>query len=326
VTDLAEEFVLLATGDKPSGTALRSRPVAWSEGEPLALIADDAHGQRHLLVRIDDQKLVGDRSSKGVALTARTLVTDGQERSFADLHCLVPSLHLVFERLGEDVLRRIEAAKPCESAAVCRATLADWRELLRSAQRPMSRDEVVGLTGELVVLEALTEKQSWKLQGWRGPDALTHDFALGGCEIEVKTTASVDANQIHVSNIDQLDPTDIPLLHLAMVHLREDSAGETLDQRIGRLIARGLPRDVLLDRLDKAGYVYESGADEDLRMAVRTIRIWEGSDDFPGLRRAALGNRLQGVSGITYELMLDACPAPLKPAQVESLLETWGGV
>lgn len=323
--EIEESFVFLrAGGVRPEGSQLLTRPLHPGVGQ-RCFAALDSDGQRHVLVELGDERLTPDTGSRGVALGKRQLNVDGVTVNFVDLHCRISTLNLVFERFIEDIFRRLKDAAAPKAGAICRAVLADWRTLLQSAQRPMSREFVVGLTGELEILERICDDPQAALDAWRGPEGFCHDFAVDGSEIEVKSTASIDGNFVRISNIDQLDPSDLDELHLAVVHLRETSGGETLDDRVVRLVSMGFPRDQLIEKLRSVGYIYESGMDTGMRFGTRTIRVWKVDEGFPGLRRDELGSRLHGVSGINYELALDSVPKPLNTESQATFLEGFCG-
>jgi hypothetical protein len=261
-----------------------------------------------------------------VTLGSRILRIGSDDVTYADLHCRISSLDLVFERLVEDVLKRL-AVNSSAPVATCRKVLDEWRELLRAAGHAISRETVVGLVGELEVLRLLAAHNPiGALDAWKGPSKSVHDFVRGGGEFEVKTTTSVDGNFILISNIDQLDPTIVESLHLVVVHARDDSTAPNLDERIDNLIDLELPRAALLAKVAASGYVYESGIEIEDRFRIRSVRAWVVSNSFPGLRRAELGEaRLKGVSKIRYELALDAAPKRLADEEFDRFLATWVG-
>ena len=142
--------------------------------------------------------------------------------------------------------------------------------------------------------------------------------------MEVKATTALDGNFVQISNLDQLDPTGVTVLHLIVCALRYDPASRTLDERIRQLISDGFPQDLLIDKVGSAGYVFESAIDIDTRYAVRSVRIWHVADAFPGLRRNDLGEaRLKGVSKVKYGLALDAAPPRLTDSAASTLFEGW---
>src|SRR5687767_1321361 len=108
MSDVSEHFVYLdAEARDVAGTQLLTRPVGVEIGPYNVLVALDATSQKHLLIPLSADSIETDQASQGVALGSRTLAVGGINVTFADLHCLIPSLDLVFERLVEDVLNRL---------------------------------------------------------------------------------------------------------------------------------------------------------------------------------------------------------------------------
>jgi hypothetical protein len=325
VKNVGEHFVFLAAEARQlAGTSLLTRSVGVEVKGADVLVAIDASDEKHLLVPVAGAKVAEDGASPGVVLSKRVLIIDGAERNFADLHCRIPSLDLVFERLIEDVLSRLELAKSAP-AEVCRQALDDWRTLLRTATDGPSREKIIGLVGELEVLRILASlSPAAALDAWRGPSRSVHDFVQEGDELEVKTTTSVAGSTVSISNIDQLDPHLVNTLHLIVVHAIANEASPTLDDRIDQLISMGIPRGELLKKVDDAGYIYESGSRIADRYEVRSVRAWPVNEDFPGLRAAEIPRtRIKGVSKIKYDLNLDSAPEPMTIEEFELLLSRW---
>jgi hypothetical protein len=325
VIEVGEHFVLLeAEARDVAGSQLLTRVVGVKIGGRDTLAAIDAAGQKHLLIPLAVNAVDGDSVSQGVTLGSRMLRTKSGDVTYADLHCRISSLTLVFERLAEDVLRRL-AVDDSAPVSTCRKVLDDWRALLKAAGQIVTRETVIGLVGEFEVLRLLAaHNPTGTVDAWRGPSKSVHDFVRGGAELEVKTTTSVDGNFISISNIDQLDPAAVKSLHLVVVHAREDSTAPGLDGRIDELISLGVPQDALLTKVATVGYIYGSGATIEDRFQVRSVRAWIVGDSFPGLRRAELGEgRLKGVSKIRYELALDSAPQRLSDREFGHFIATW---
>lgn len=327
MSEVADHFVFLdARANEVAGSQLLTRPVGLEIIARDVLVALDASRQKHLLIPLPQDDVDGDNASQGVTLGGRVLRVGSDDVTYADLHCRMSSLDLVFERLVEDVLTRL-AADPSAPVTTCRNVLDEWRALLKAAGQGVSAETVIGLVGELEVLRLLAEHNpTGALDSWHGPSRSVHDFVRGGAELEVKTTTSVDGNYLSISNIDQLDPTLVESLNLVVVHAREDSTGPDLDERINQLVALGVPRQELLVKVATAGYVYESGVQIEDRYRVRSVRAWAVGAAFPGLRRAEIGEaRLRGVSRIRYELALDSAPKRIADKEFETFIATWMG-
>jgi hypothetical protein len=325
VTDVSQLFIQLRLRDDSLDEGgVKAIPTGQSIDSHDVFVGVDAHERRHLLVPIGDQSIRADDRSHGVRLGATELQMSGETVRFLDLECRAPKLDLVFERLVDDVLGRLDESVTNPPLVVAQ-TLDQWRDLLRSAGSALDRDSVVGLHGELEVLSRLgKDRPEVALETWVGPTGRSHDFVTGQSAIEVKTTSSVDGNTIQVSNLDQLDPALHAHLHLTVVHLRETPNAPSLDDRMRALIELGFPSSDLISAVEEAGYVFESGDSTVPRLETRNIRVWEVQENFPGLRSSDLGERRRlGVSRVRYELALDVAPPPLGKDAAAQFLGKW---
>jgi Putative PD-(D/E)XK family member, (DUF4420) len=93
-----------------------------------------------------------------------------------------------------------------------------FRRLLRDVKLA-SREKIVGLLGELWVLNRLIDVQGAQaLDAWTGPRGEAHDFRTGDAELEVKTTTK--QRRVHVIHgLDQLEPSVGADLYLVSIQL-----------------------------------------------------------------------------------------------------------
>lgn len=324
--DIAEHYLFLQEdAARITSTNFLTRPlgVHVRAGEVLAGL--DVNGLRHLLIPVQrDDQIHEDQQSSGVAIIERHFGSRDATARFADLVCLDSALELVFERLVEDVVNRLSGAEETPVEVAHRA-LADWRALLRKADQGITREAAVGLVGELEILRRLSSSQpAAAVSAWRGPQGGLHDFSVHGRAIEVKTTSSVDGNFVQISNLDQLDPASAQRLHLVVVHVRDDPTAPSIDERVQELVELGVPRRQLIDLVADVGYIFESAGNSEHRYGVRSVRVWEVDDAFPGLRRSDLGReRTRGVGRVRYELALDAASPAIGNEVAESMLAAW---
>lgn len=323
---IAEHFVLLATeSDAVSDRQLLTRPIGFLVRNRDVLVGVDGAGDKHLLVPVRSDERVFDAQSQGVTLSVRPLDQHGVRAAYADLHCRVRHLDLVFERLVEDITRRLATTPSADAVTVCLATLDDWRSLLRSAGQSLPHDVIVGLVGELEVLGRVAGRTPAKaLDAWSGPSGSVHDFVAGITALEVKTTTSIDGKSVAISDIDQMDSGLVESLYLVVVHLRDDPTAPSIAERVDHLLSIGMPHEALMQRLQKVGYVHDMDLRNQDRLEVRSVRVWVVDDAFPGLRRSQLPeDSLHGVSKIRYDLLLDAAPPPLRDDEARKLLAGW---
>lgn len=321
MTEVQQGYVyLLQSGSDAVGTQLLTRRIGVRVGDNEVMVGTDATRNRHLLIPTVG-RVPEDMSSQGVTLGPRTLRIGANDVDFIDIHCRIPALGLVFERLAEDIVHRI-SDRAVDPAVVCAGVLDDWRALLKKAAS-LTHDFAVGLVGELEVFRQLASNDPvGALSIWTGPSGAIHDFTASEASIEVKASSTQDATSIMVSNLDQLDPTSCPSLYLAVYHLKEDINAPTLDERIDEIITLGVPRDAFLDLVADAGYVYESQPSAGTRFSVRGVRVWPITKSSPGLRRSDLSEaQLRGISSVRYQLSLDTfAENPLSALDYEKLL------
>lgn len=321
----SEEFVLLAQeATIAEGSEILTRALGLDLPNGEALVGIDSSSDRHLLLPVGRETVPEDRSSAGVVLMSRVLRKSGTDITYADLHCTDPGLALVFERLADDVIERL-LSDPARPASTCIAVLDEWRSLLRRAGSA-SRETVVGLIGEIHVVEVFASQDPLAaMECWRGPSGAIHDFAGSSSHIEVKTSAADRPTfKIQISNIDQLDPENCEKLYLLALHLREDRAAPTLDERIDALVALGVPKRRLIDTIADAGYIYETKTDFTTRFAVDKIGLWLVDSDFPSIRRSDIdARRLRSIRDLKYSVSLDGIKPVAVGDDVEEFLTTW---
>lgn len=323
--DLAQEFVYVKNDSAvPDQTRLISRSTDLLLPHGAFRVAVDSQQHKHALFPVGEGDPQVDERTAAVALSTRELVLEGEGIRFVDLECTDSALELVFEHLVADVIERVEA-DPSTPGRSCLEALTEWRDLLGRAGVSVPRNVALGLTGELEALSRLGSRHPLAaLNAWAGPSRSTHDFVHEGHHIEVKATASVDGQTVRVSNIDQLDAsTASEDLHLLVVHCAVDPTATDLDSRIRDLIASGFPRTRLIRAVADYGYVFESGQAA-LVFAVRSIRLWNIDDDFPGLRASDIpASRRPAVLRLSYDLSLSAAPSPMSEIEMEEVLGGW---
>ncbi|GAA0770993.1 hypothetical protein GCM10010203_47360 [Actinomadura yumaensis] len=184
-----------------------------------------------------------------------------------------------------------------------------WRRFLRERHTGLSREETVGLIGELLVLERLVGTDPALLDSWKAPDDGLHDFERAGHGLEVKTGIGA-STVIHVSSLDQLDSAGMGRLDLVHVRLVEDLSGRTLgdilaaldamfgDEGRRRQFANGLLRRGLMpdDEIARSRPMVRS----------RSLEAYLVGETFPRLTRNLVP---MGITEATYGLDLRAITA-----------------
>lgn len=257
----------------------------------------------------------------GKLLRASWVDTDEEDgrRDWLDVVCIDARLLRTFLSLiGEMVDRSDESGRP--SIDELTEVLESWRAALARERTAMDRNRLVGLFGELTILEKLAAKDPQAaLASWKGRQGAPHDFSRAN-SLEVKTLTGDGTPVVTIHGEAQLDPPSIGDLHLVAFRIVDDAEGESIDDLISRIADHGVPYDEILRTL---GEDDTPGADDRRRrFLIDETRLHEVTEDFPGLRASRLApESLRGVSAISYRLTLDACPGQLDPELLSSVLE-----
>lgn len=258
----------------------------------------DSDGSLSMRIACDPKTVSVDDSSASVrfvptATGYRIIVASTAERS--------ASLHLL-----DDVVRLLHDGHPPGDAG--RAALQSLRDLLaRPAGAPLSDKALVGLYGELEVLEILLNLGG-DFHHWTGWNKDHSDFRIPGLAIEVKSTMSADYRRVRIHGLRQLaDPEDGSDLLLVLRRLEASPDGRSIPDLTDALVRRGASRSLLLDRLSHVGYseqhraFYEQRRFESQEVALRRI-----DDEHPRLTpRTLAAIDLSSIDRIDYELNLN---------------------
>ncbi|MGJ3508934.1 PD-(D/E)XK motif protein [Enemella sp. A6] len=323
MTNIADAFLYLtAFGSTARQFELKTRELDMALPAGPVLVGVDAVNGLHLLLPIGGAKTEEDRRSKHVVVVESTYGTNENPARYVDLHCRTPSLGRMFEQLAEDVVTRLKEGD--DPATVCQRTLDDWRYLLERERGSLGFEEILGLHGELHVLQLLAQHSPLRaVDIWQGPLGSPQDFLSHGRALEVKTTRSVDASTIRVSNAAQLDPEGLESLDLLLIQVSEDDRGQTLDERVEKALAAGAPQRHLIERVQQAGYDYGSGQSTE-PILVRECFHWRVTPDFPSLRAADIDpTRRMAISHVSYDLTLTGSADHTGEDEIRAFLSHW---
>ena len=310
----AEIWTTLAREHVQDETLRARRAAPEVTGRLVAAL--DADGRRHLLVLLlPDESDLLDTQSRGVGVVTRELQVLGQEAGrYLDITCHDSAGHDAFDLIAGELADRLVAGRETASACVTRV-LARWRRFWgHLPQQLLSREEQLGLFGELWFLsvwlipkvgapEAVTR--------WRGPFASRHDFEWAGRSVEVKVATSARGRIHRFTGLDQLAPPQPGELLLFSLRVHEEAgATNTLPSVIStcRALLGTDPESLSgFERsLAQAGYspAYEEEYAK-LHLRVAEEGLFEVRDDFPRLTTAQLpGGAPPGVERIEYEINL----------------------
>jgi hypothetical protein len=300
---LLEEWADLATvapGDRLFRTRRMTRPVRLdlraglreTDGAPCLVVSAGTAGGA-----ITSFETGGLRLSRVADPAGVLLVLSLEEPARRDLFAAVCSDCLRAVIRGED-----EAED--DLLSVFAARLSAWRAFLRDQTGALSRNEMIGIIGELLLFGQLLEIGADAPSAWKAPDDGLHDFENAGDSIEVKTSLG-GARQLHVSTLDQLDDAGLSSLHVAHVRLVEALDGETLADvadRIETQLSDERARSAFRNALLRRGLA--PGADGlGPRVRLAGTDFYAVRDGFPRLRR---GEVAIGIADATYQLEVRA--------------------
>lgn len=284
-----------------------------------AILVKDHVGLIHLLARLPAGR---ERFEVplGRVLRATWVDTQGPEGTtiWLDVACLDARLLRTFLSLiGEMLDRSDESGRPCIDELT--EVLESWRVALARARGAMDRNRVIGIFGELTILERLARRDPQAaLSAWQGRNGGRHDFARTSA-LEVKTLSGSGSPTVTIHGESQLDPPANAQLHLVAFRITDSAAGESVEELTERISAHGVPHDEVIRSLGDDAPGVE---DRRRRFEIEETRLHVVEAGFPGVRASRIDpSALRGVSGLNYQLTLDSCPGELDPSQLDRVLE-----
>ena len=284
-----------------------------------ALLVKDHVGLIHLLTRLPDDREKFD-VPLGRVLRATWVqdVSVGAPAIWLDIACLDARLIRTFLSLIGEMLDRADTSgRPCIDELT--EVLESWRAALARARGAMDRNRVIGVFGELTILEQLARRDPQAaLSAWQGRNGGRHDFVRTNA-LEVKTLVSTGSPSVTIHGDAQLDPPAGAQLHLVAFRITENTAGESVEELTEKIAGHGIPREEILRTL---GEDAPNAEDRRRRFEIEDVRLHVVEEDFPGIRASKMDAiSLRGVSGLSYQLTLDACPGELDPDKLSRVLE-----
>lgn len=197
----------------------------------------------------------------------------------------------LFVKVCGDVLASASSGSANGYLARFLARLDAWRGFLRDRRAGLSKNETIGLIGELLLLERLITISQNLLLSWIAPDDGLHDFNWKGHALEVKTSMG-PASKLRISTLDQLDSAG--LKHLDLIHTRLNEAGQgrclkSIVSDITGLVGDESSRRLFANGLLKRGLMPDDrGALEYPMVEERETVAYRVNDEFPRLTRSGV--------------------------------------
>ena len=219
----------------------------------------------------------------------------------------------IFSMVCADLISVSKSSADASTASLlfCNRLIA-WKRFFESkGEQGITREEYVGLWGELHVMGAMISAgtpPSDVLRAWLGPIGAPQDYSFGTRAIEVKTSAGAEMGLVHISNVMQLDDSSLSHLYLVCIHCDfRPEAGMTMSvlrdgirEQLGPalsgpftdcLVSRGLGEP---DVSPWANWGFK----------VISVRAFAVHGAFPRFR---VNDVPQGAVDVTYALQLGAC-------------------
>lgn len=271
----------------------------------------------HILILETDAKFVRGMRSKdetrGYTITVGPDDAGRADRAVIRIHEATTGFREIFGIFCADILEHWLPHTAAEDALKALAErLARWRKFFqRGPQTGLSREDYIGLYGELSLIEAGFSAglaPAPLVSGWQGPTGTNQDFLFGPTAVEIKTTTGNEIDKVRITNIRQLDSTGLDALFLA--HYAFDfrqGTGRTLPQLIEDLrstLAAKFSEALctLNDRLLDAGFLDGTPNEFDAwGFTPRHSDVYAVAHDFPRLLESSLP---PGVCEVSYTLNL----------------------
>jgi hypothetical protein len=281
---------------------------------PLDLYADFEQPDRPALVLFTRSRPPDASSLKAISIERRQRA-DGR---WSLRICLEePRLLSVFTELCRDIIVFTRTGvDPERAGGPVLSRIERWRTLMQAHSSALSRSEIRGLIGELLVLDTrlLPELGGERaVHAWKGPFGSDQDFHLpSGLRIEVKALDR-DADRVRINGLRQLDAGG-DKLQLAAVRL-EDTGDQAVDAfTAASLIAK---LRAALAEAPAAATEFETllrfagwqDAGENERVVVRLVRI-DFHDVGPEFPRLTPEGVPRGVLDASYIVLLPTLGDP----------------
>jgi hypothetical protein len=231
----------------------------------------------------------------------------GSPETYIRIDCLEQDLRDPFGFLANRVVDHLSGGSTPTRA--CMDAVRDFRRLLSRSGGPLpSAEEILGLTGELLLIERLVRHHQDLWKGWNGPMGSACDYSWGTHDIEVKASHLSGEPRITVNGLDQLEPAEGRTLLLYHSILSANPIGTVCVPELADAV-RGLVQEPeeFDERLSHSGYLEEQ---RDLwleqRFTLHETAIYRVSDEFPLIRKSDFpdGCLPAGIAKLRFDVLL----------------------
>lgn len=311
-SDFRELWAAIA---RPARGRLAGRRVSGVERRTW--VALDAGDVPHLLVEVPaGSEAMGIERTQGLDVAVDEMrIGDEPPRDYVALACLDANHVDTFAALCAEVVVELDRSSD-DAREIVRRTVRHWRRFWAVPRGGLSRQECLGLFGELWFLERWLGARIG-VGRWTGADASRHDFQWSAASVEIKTTAVAARGQARhvVHGLDQLDDPETGQLYVFSLQVADDDlAGNTLPRQVERIEDQlRETRDLLDDFREKlSGRGFSPGDTDryDFRWRIVAEELYEVREGFPRLTRRSFPSGVPaGVGEVSYAVDMAACAA-----------------
>jgi hypothetical protein len=210
-----------------------TKSLGSNDGQPVLLGLDEIF--MHLLIPVahpEKQDLSGFKFKSLKASIRQIDLIDVWGGSYIDMYATRESFDLsLFAAISDELILGLHSG---ESVIDQLSTVANkWIRLLSSEEEETAnRNQVVGLLGELIVLEALIDAgfPEIGLSSWVGSEKARHDFEFSTLAVEVKSSSTMGQKTAAIHGLEQLSAAKFTRLFLAHFQFEWDPKGLSLKQ------------------------------------------------------------------------------------------------
>tara|TARA_X000000950_G_scaffold262538_1_gene333913 strand:- start:3847 stop:4821 length:975 start_codon:yes stop_codon:yes gene_type:complete len=168
--------------------------------------------------------------------------------------------------------------------------LGSWSEFLKPSRKGLREIELIGLWGELYILNQYFLSGFSPAEGisfWVGPEGSKQDFTFNDKALEIKTTLSENSDRIKISSIEQLEKSTEKLFLLHVFLNKTDDQNSWSIEKLYSDINKKVDSDLLAKNNfnNKVSKLYGRATPEqlNLRFNFLDINIYNVEDGFPGI-------------------------------------------
>lgn len=304
--------------DSPEQAFRVAKSLGSNEGIPVLLGLDE--NCLHLLIPVtepENQDLSQFRF-RSLSLGLRTVeLVDIWSGTYIDMFAPRESFDLsLFAAISDELIAVLRAG---ESIAGQLSTVAKkWIQLLSTEEEETAnKNQVIGLLGELVVLESLVDSgySELALSSWVGNEKARHDFEFSRSAFEVKSSATLGQKTATIHGLEQLSSAKFTRLYLAHFQFEWDPRGDSLNTIYLRIKSKldATQQVEFEQKVEKAGF-------DDKRLSLSSIYTYKLSssslffvdEQFPKITSAILQGSVgqaNRISRVQYVLDLTGLEA-----------------